>query len=72
MDPLNAIIDSLFFAGCTWVVVAGVLYTIGISRRRGLKVTAFVTVIGFVLVLLFRYYLIVWYNTPLGPPLDLK
>ena len=56
---------SFFFSG-------GVLYTFNVNRKLGIKIMIAVTILAVLVGWGMWIALVFWYNTPLGPPLELK
>jgi uncharacterized BrkB/YihY/UPF0761 family membrane protein len=72
MSPYNIFMVGCFAFLLAYFVCAGALYTFGINRRLGLKISLFVAALVGTLFWVAGYIVVIWYNTPLGPPLELK
>ncbi len=71
MNPFNIMMFGFGAGIITWFISGGFLYTFKVDRKFGIKVMIAVTVLFTLLVWGMFWALIVWYNTPLGPPLEL-
>ena len=68
---------SIFIFGCgagifTWFFVGGFLYTINVERQKGITIMTVLTVLAVLLTWGAFIGLVIWYNTPMGPPLELR
>ena len=70
-NPYNIFMSGVFGGLVTYFFTAGFFYTVNIKRKY-LWVAILIGVIGAAIVWGLGYSLVVWYNTPLGPPLELK
>lgn len=71
MNPFH-----IFMFGCTagvlaWFFTGGILYTFNVNRKLGIKIMIVVTILAVLAGWGMWVALLLWYNTPLGPPLEL-
>ncbi|GAG41700.1 unnamed protein product [marine sediment metagenome] len=72
MDPYHIFMFGAIAGILSWFFSGGILYTFGVNRRLGIKIMIAVVVLAALLGWGMWIALVVWYNTPMGPPLDLK
>ena len=72
MDPFNIFMLGLFAGAGAWSVSGGLFYTFRLRWEIGKWIMLAVVVLVVLIVWAFGYGLVVWYNTPLGPPLQLQ
>ena len=72
MYPFNIFMSGLFAGAVAWSVSGGSFYTFNLRRYTGIRIMVAVVILVVLFVWLIGYGLVVWYNTPLGPPLKLQ
>jgi hypothetical protein len=72
MNPYNIFMMGLGAGSFAWFVSGGLFYTFGLDRRIGIKVVIAVAILVVLVVWGLGYGLVIWYNTPMGPPLELN
>jgi hypothetical protein len=71
MNPYNILMVGIGAGALSWFVSGGVFYTFGLRRPLGIKIVIAITLLTVLFVWGLGYGLVIWYNTPLGPPLDI-
>ena len=69
-DPYNIFMLGIFSGLLGYFFSAGFMYTINVPRRY-LWVAVLITILSAAIVWGLGYSIVIWYNTPLGPPLEL-
>ncbi len=71
VNPYNIFMLGWFVFLFTFLITGGILYLFGVERRLGLKIARRAAILAGTLAWVAGYGLVFWYNTPLGPALEL-
>ena len=72
LDPFHIFMFGIGMGIFAWFLTGGVLYTFGVNRRLGIKTMIVVTVLAILVGWGMWIAMVIWYNTPMGPSLELK
>ncbi|MBE9479809.1 MAG: hypothetical protein IMY80_07570 [Chloroflexi bacterium] len=72
MNPFNILMFGFTGGILALFITAGAMYVLHANRRTGNRVIFIVTTLTVLLIQLAFWGLVIWYNTPMGPPLELR
>lgn len=71
LDPYHICMMGLLASTGAYAVTGSLMYTFGVERKLGLKLSVAIAVLVGLIVWGLGYGVVLWYNTPLGSPLEL-
>lgn len=72
MNPYNILMFGFAGGALALFLSAGVMFLVDANRKIAKRIVAVVTVLAVLLIQLACWGLVFWYNTPLGPALELE
>ncbi len=71
-EPLNILMSGASLGVLVYFFTAGLMWSFNVKRNTGKWIIIAAAVLAVVLAQAVCWGINIWYNTPLGPPLDLK
>jgi len=71
INPLHIFMFGIGVGIIAWFFSGGILYTFNVNRKLGIKIMMVVTILALLVGWGMWIALVVWYNTPMGPPLNI-